>query len=44
LLFNLALEYVIKRVQETKMGLKLNGTYEFVVYAEEVNRMEDNID
>jgi hypothetical protein len=37
LLFNVALEYVIKRVQVNQDGLKLNGTHTFLVYADYVN-------
>jgi hypothetical protein len=32
LLFNFALEYVIKRVQVNQDGLKLNGTHQFLAY------------
>jgi hypothetical protein len=37
MLFNLALEYVIKRVQVNQDGLKLNGTHTFLVYPDYVN-------
>jgi len=36
-LLNFSLEYVIRRVQVTQEGLKLNGTHWFLVYAEEIN-------
>jgi hypothetical protein len=36
LLFNFALEYALKRVQVNQNGLKLNGTHQFLAYADNV--------
>jgi hypothetical protein len=43
-LFNFALEYAIKKVQEDQVGLKLTGTYQFLAYSDDVNLLGDNID
>jgi hypothetical protein len=44
LLFNLALEYVIRKVHENQTGLNLNGTHQLLPYADDINLLRDNID
>jgi hypothetical protein len=44
MLFNLALEYGIRKVHENQVGLKLNGTHQLLVYVDDVNQQVDNID
>jgi hypothetical protein len=44
LLYNFALDYAIKKVQETQVALKLNGTHQLLAYADDVNLLGDNID
>jgi hypothetical protein len=44
LIFNFALEYAIRKVQESQVALKLNGTHQLLVYADDIILLDDNID
>jgi hypothetical protein len=44
LLFNSALEYAIRKVQENQVGLQLNGTYRLLAYADEAKLLGDSTD
>jgi hypothetical protein len=37
------LEYAIRKVQETNLGLDMNGTHQILAYADDVNLIGDDI-
>ena len=43
LLFNFAVEYAIRKVQETNLGLDINGTHQVLAYVDDVNLIGDDI-
>ena len=43
LLFNFALDYAIRKVQETNLGLDMSGTQQVLAYADDVNLIGDDI-
>jgi hypothetical protein len=44
LLFNFTIGYAIRKAQENRVGLKLNGMHQLLVYADNVNLLGDKID
>jgi hypothetical protein len=43
LLFNFASEYAIRNVPEIQVGLELNGTHQLLVYADDVNLLDNSV-
>jgi hypothetical protein len=43
LVFNFAVEYAIRKVQENQVGLELNGTHQLPAYADDMNLLRYNI-
>jgi hypothetical protein len=43
-LFNSALKYAIRRVQDNHEGPRLNGTHQLLAYADDANIVAENID
>ena len=43
ILFKFALDYAIRRVQENHDGLKLNGTRQLLIYANDVNILSGSV-
>ena len=43
LLSNFALEYAIRKAQEIRLGLRMNGTHQVLAYADDINLIGDDI-
>jgi hypothetical protein len=44
LLFNFALECVLRKLQENQMGMNFRGTYQMLAYADVLNLLGNNTD
>jgi hypothetical protein len=43
IVFSISSEYIIRNVQENQVGLKLNGTHQLLVCADDGNLLGDDI-
>jgi hypothetical protein len=43
MLFNFALEYAIRKVQENQSGLEFNGTHQILVCADDIDLLGDSV-
>ena len=43
LLFNFVLEYAIRRVQDNRICLEMNGKIQLLVYADEISMLGENL-
>jgi hypothetical protein len=41
--FQFGLEFAIRNVQEIEIGLELNGIHQLLVYADDVNLLDDSV-
>jgi hypothetical protein len=43
LIFSFVSDYVIRKAQENEKGLELNGTHQFLICADDINILRENI-